>query len=270
MRSLAHVCLTRHKQQTIAEFCEEATVLHSLAHPNIVECYGVCILPPALCLVQEYCHHGSLYSVLHEFKVMFDPEHNSRRLSRSLLLSVLGGLRNLWSDSGSQADSRSTGRSVMVSARYPRLFSDEPERQRTNFYSVGHVPSEGSNIEPSSLLRHSDSHVRPNRMSWSSSFNSGPKRALSTMDASNPANDPELGLGRRSRGPRFSVFAIEPDERNTFAITTKKDVPNVPLRVRLRMMRDCARGVAFLHSKRLMHCDIKSLNFLVNKVRGDD
>jgi serine/threonine protein kinase len=29
------------------------------------------------------------------------------------------------------------------------------------------------------------------------------------------------------------------------------------------MIRDCCAGVAFLHSKGLMHCDIKSLNFLV-------
>lgn len=94
------------------------------------------------------------------------------------------------------------------------------------------------------------------------------------MDANNPAYDPELGQGRGQGNSRtissmeFSAFAIESDERNTFAITTRhSEVPNVPLRVRLRMMRDCTRGVAFLHSKGLMHCDIKSLNFLVNKVK---
>lgn len=35
------------------------------------------------------------------------------------------------------------------------------------------------------------------------------------------------------------------------------------------MMLDAARGVAFLHSKGYVHCDIKSLNFLVNEVRLD-
>ena len=96
---------------------------------------------------------------------------------------------------------------------------------------------------------------------------------MASLDANNPLNDPELGRGRGQDGSRtissmeFSAFAIESDERNTFAITTRgTEVPNVPLRVRLRMKRDCARGVAFLHSKGLMHCDIKSLNFLVNKV----
>lgn len=35
--------------------------------------------------------------------------------------------------------------------------------------------------------------------------------------------------------------------------------------LRLKMVRDCCAGVAFLHSRGLMHCDIKSLNFLVTK-----
>jgi serine/threonine protein kinase len=37
----------------------------------------------------------------------------------------------------------------------------------------------------------------------------------------------------------------------------------MPLRV--KMARDCCAGVAFLHSRGLMHCDIKSLNFLVTR-----
>lgn len=36
--------------------------------------------------------------------------------------------------------------------------------------------------------------------------------------------------------------------------------------VRLRMMRDAAASIAFLHSRGVMHCDIKSLNFLVDEV----
>lgn len=35
---------------------------------------------------------------------------------------------------------------------------------------------------------------------------------------------------------------------------------------RIKMMADCANAIAFLHSKGYMHCDIKSLNFLVSSV----
>jgi serine/threonine protein kinase len=37
----------------------------------------------------------------------------------------------------------------------------------------------------------------------------------------------------------------------------------LPMELRIRMIRDCCAGVAFLHSRGLVHCDIKSLNFLV-------
>jgi hypothetical protein len=40
-------------------------MLHSLSHPNIVICHGVAVMPPAICLVTEWCHHGSLYDLLH-------------------------------------------------------------------------------------------------------------------------------------------------------------------------------------------------------------
>ena len=33
--------------------------------------------------------------------------------------------------------------------------------------------------------------------------------------------------------------------------------------IRIKMMKDCCSGVSYLHSKGMMHCDIKSLNFLV-------
>jgi serine/threonine protein kinase len=37
------------------------------------------------------------------------------------------------------------------------------------------------------------------------------------------------------------------------------------MRLRARMIRDCVAGLGFLHSKGVMHCDVKSLNFLVDQ-----
>jgi serine/threonine protein kinase len=39
----------------------------------------------------------------------------------------------------------------------------------------------------------------------------------------------------------------------------------LPMQMRIKMVRDCCAGVAFLHSRGLMHCDIKSLNFLITR-----
>ena len=36
----------------------------------------------------------------------------------------------------------------------------------------------------------------------------------------------------------------------------------LPMNTRMQMARDCCAGLAFLHSRNFMHCDIKSLNFL--------
>eukprot|EP00952_Eustigmatos_sp_NYUAD-ZCMA_P005978 25881-Eustigmatos_ZCMA.PRE.1 len=52
----------------IEAFCQEARILHSLAHPNILACRGVCIMPPALCLVTEFCENGSLFSFLKQYR----------------------------------------------------------------------------------------------------------------------------------------------------------------------------------------------------------
>ncbi len=40
---------------------------------------------------------------------------------------------------------------------------------------------------------------------------------------------------------------------------------SMPMDLKLKMAKECCAGVAFLHSKGLMHCDIKSLNFLVTR-----
>lgn len=49
----------------VIDFCQEATLLNSLQHPNVVLCYGVAIMPPALTLVTEFCANGSLFDFLH-------------------------------------------------------------------------------------------------------------------------------------------------------------------------------------------------------------
>lgn len=36
----------------VVEFCNEATLLNSLQHDNIVHCHGVAIMPPAISLVR--------------------------------------------------------------------------------------------------------------------------------------------------------------------------------------------------------------------------
>lgn len=65
----------------IVEFCKEAAMLNSLQHPNIVKCYGVAIMPPAISLVSEYCTYGSLFDFLHSTDLIMNDGNNNRTLS---------------------------------------------------------------------------------------------------------------------------------------------------------------------------------------------
>lgn len=48
----------------VTTFCEEAGMLGSLQHPNVVEILGICISPPSLCLVMELCSGGNLFDLI--------------------------------------------------------------------------------------------------------------------------------------------------------------------------------------------------------------
>jgi len=42
----------------------EAQLLSEISHPNVVEIFGVSVLPPSVCIVLEICHYGSLSDVI--------------------------------------------------------------------------------------------------------------------------------------------------------------------------------------------------------------
>jgi hypothetical protein len=52
--------------QDVDNFYAEATLLHSLKHQNVVECKGICTMPPALAMVLENCQYGSLFDFLYK------------------------------------------------------------------------------------------------------------------------------------------------------------------------------------------------------------
>jgi hypothetical protein len=91
----------------VKSFCSEASMLHSLAHPNIVICHGVAVMPPAICLVTEWCHHGSLYDLLHTSEYYIRDSYTSRpsRTSRGNRLSLNLRISTPHSGSGGDTDS---------------------------------------------------------------------------------------------------------------------------------------------------------------------
>lgn len=51
-------------ESDIQRVASEATILSSIKSKNIVEIYGVTVLPPSVCLVLELCAYGSLSDIL--------------------------------------------------------------------------------------------------------------------------------------------------------------------------------------------------------------
>ncbi len=51
--------------ESIALYAKETAILAAVSrHPNVVHFHGLCVRPPAILLVMEYCSKGSLFDVL--------------------------------------------------------------------------------------------------------------------------------------------------------------------------------------------------------------
>ena len=51
--------------EVVTDFYNEVQVMYQLRHENIVQCLGISVMPPTICVILEYCPHGSLYDLLH-------------------------------------------------------------------------------------------------------------------------------------------------------------------------------------------------------------
>ncbi|GAM19520.1 hypothetical protein SAMD00019534_026950 [Acytostelium subglobosum LB1] len=52
------------------EFHREIELMKNLRHPNVLQFLGSCTIPPNICICTEYMPRGSLYSILHDAKVV--------------------------------------------------------------------------------------------------------------------------------------------------------------------------------------------------------
>jgi len=314
--------------ERVISFCNEASVLHALQHPNIVTCYGVAVMPPAICLITEWCHHGSLYDLLHTSEYFIRDSSMGRLSSVSAKSNKRGSILQ-WSGS---AALRPSYNHCTSSRSHSNASSDESHRLDTDGISEvllrleegntisdsqecnsasGTGKSGGSNFTERTLSSSVNSHsrrVHHNTLSIvvdlknndvtelhpadttlfeDSTANEGAGAALQAAyrmvkrlkSAATVMQSRIMGFGL---GPSDAITLDDPkplvksgssrsleSSRNAGSLLASGDPSRqslgycLPVGLRLRMVRDCCAGVAFLHSKGMMHCDIKSLNFLV-------
>jgi serine/threonine protein kinase len=79
--------ITQHRVKLVLEETQISAALKM--HPNIVKYYGICVDPPKIMLVFEYCNPGNLY----EFMASCDPEAEvTLQLLKWLLVALTGDM----------------------------------------------------------------------------------------------------------------------------------------------------------------------------------
>jgi hypothetical protein len=317
----------------VNDYYREATILHTLQHPNVVGCHGICVMPPALTLVLEFCLFGSLFDFVHKRR-MVNVTMGSTDLVRTgsvISAATVNRSRYMSSVADSPADVREKVMQKLCQAQVSHpvdvgLFRDTEigdlnvrktwsstfgvsskavfdDRQSERRTIVKPKPSALTN----SLLDDDD------RSSFASESNSGSHHTINALlgtnfetqsvesnrshriggiatmysnpvpfDSRNPSRHVSIEGPNinRERAPsilervRDSILSISGFATSTAApaaaaVEQKEMLPfahYLLMAARIRMCLDCCRAVAHLHSKGYMHCDIKSLNFLVCEV----
>lgn len=52
--------------KVVTDFYTEVQVMYQLRHENIVQCLGISVMPPTICVILEYCPYGSLFDFLYQ------------------------------------------------------------------------------------------------------------------------------------------------------------------------------------------------------------
>lgn len=334
----------------IVEFCQEATLLNTLQHDNIVRCYGVAIMPPAISLVTEFCGNGSLFDFIHTTKASAsslsssidnsqhsagglyrgDPRHEDPSMMRPLLsadrLNALKRSLNQMDEStaadleardsspfigsGTSGSSESTDAASSTSmasrlveavqASHSIRYSDIGTAQSKVYTTQGGTLSQNnrhysssflSKNRSSSDLRELQQHCGKRSQSTSGQgtlqsattvllsrelgYGIGPTPPRSKQSFRHSSSIERVVLSYPSRpslvmmhgststrhrtGSYLYSKVSSASSQSSFTMTRSSMLSTAH---KLKMAKECCAGVAYLHSKNIIHCDIKSLNFL--------
>lgn len=60
------------REEFLADFEREASIMRSLRHPNVLQFLGICSMGEEICIITEYMPKGSLFRILHDKRVPLD------------------------------------------------------------------------------------------------------------------------------------------------------------------------------------------------------
>lgn len=303
----------------INDFYSECLLLHSLKHPHVVECIGICVMPPAMSIVLEFAEYGSLFDFLYKpvksnLAKLRDKENayaKERETTVDFSSQTFNVLKNLLKTNSTNSsigrfslDNRDDKLEMnnlsnkQVEVSNPIIsnndknkidLEDEFDEENTkSFCSYRSSNYGGWEVYQDSFDRGSEyfkngtfttySDARAS-YSYAKKIISKPSTDPKNKDKELPPAPPVTHKKLFSKVLNAMINSINPSKDNASnnSSTNNQDGSEIggfkpissayglPLETRLRMMRDVVDSILFLHSKKLFHCDIKSLNFLVCK-----
>lgn len=271
----------------VLEFYEEAKMLHLLKHDQVVICKGVCVMPPAVAIVLEFCLYGSLFDFIYKARdaddssyIEVDPSYigtdQSPAKNREYSNDMLGGMTNI-----NLSSSQITRPTEFIKNPLATINNSSTGLEDdTIFQNIGNMDSKTPRTSKDSLW---STYIDTPPQKYNNSVNSGNsghnvRKSVSYFNTSKGgrgAVDDELtSAGQMSYdGRKRSPSAMDRlglglglGFRSTAALDPPKKplAHNVPISIRYNMVLDVCKAIEFIHSKGYMHCDIKSLNFLVS------
>lgn len=250
----------------VKDFYQEASLLHSLRHENVVACCGICVMPPALTMVLELCKHGSLFDFLYkptcEKTVMVENMVSVNALHDQEGGGGAGGGALAVVPEGVLPP---PSRFAPLSISSADLRSKSPVQDNTTmtqrlsatFFRTSH----SSRASSSSSRSRSSARLSSVVSEGGEGGSFGEKTSRATLSAVRRTYDTVANY----LGISFSGAPVSANG-STLQTIMVSAAHGTTMDLRLQMMRDCACAIAFLHSRGVMHCDIKSLNFLVDQV----
>jgi len=270
--------------KVVTDFYTEVQVMYQLRHENIIECLGISVLPPTICVILEYCPHGSLYDFIYlngedtSASEGDDASENLRKINADTMKKRCSpeppsqqAVDDIELISSSQQSHKAIAQGLIGSpaVQNPLINADtnggsaslsKPVDYDAGDYISCHIFCccikiySCTHVCLSTLLLIISESNRSSVYKYTSKTESVRRKLLGTLSEKFFA----IGSSRHTMATTASSAVSESKRKGTLRNLTKLEKYN--------LMLGACRGVAFLHSKGFMHCDIKSPNFLIAKV----
>ncbi|KAL6068396.1 hypothetical protein QOT17_008205 [Balamuthia mandrillaris] len=248
----------------IRDFRDEIVLMSKLRHPQVVLFMGACVQPPHLCIVTEWMPRGSLFHVLKEgydgslgYRYGWLPAKNEE----TPMLSPRERVKEGEEKSSGRYMTEEKDKEKEEGEENKEEKADNKKRKNGKTEENGNKPKTRQWLKKISIGRTSGQQVQQQQQTNAKQTQQHQVISLNN----NHNNEPPL-LNVRPRTPSHVKALIDHQNNPSSSATTPQTTSNkaFPFELVLKMALDAALGLGYLHSRDILHRDVKSLNLLVD------